>query len=52
MARHDGIVIQQQGPNEAYGYNDTNENPDRAEAETALAAMAEVYDRMKPPRRL
>jgi glycine/D-amino acid oxidase-like deaminating enzyme len=52
LARHDGIVIQQQGPNEAYGYNDTNENPDRAEAETALAAMAEVYDRMKPPRRL
>jgi D-amino-acid oxidase len=51
LARHDGIVIQQQGPNEAYGYNDDNENPDRAEAETALAAMAEVYDHMKPPRR-
>jgi glycine/D-amino acid oxidase-like deaminating enzyme len=43
LARRDGVVIQQTGPDEGWGYNDPNETPDRAEAETALAAIARAY---------
>jgi glycine/D-amino acid oxidase-like deaminating enzyme len=48
LSRHDGIVIQQTNGTDAWGYNDANETPDRAEAETALASIAEVYDDMRP----
>jgi D-amino-acid oxidase len=50
LSRHDGVVIQQTNGTDAWGYNDANEAPDRAEAETALASIAEVYDHMRPPR--
>lgn len=43
LARRDGIVIQQTGADEGWGFNDANEAPDRAEAETALAAIARAY---------
>ncbi|WP_334162828.1 FAD-dependent oxidoreductase [Phenylobacterium sp.] len=43
LGRRDGIVIQQTGPDESWGYDDANEQPDRAEAEAAVAAIARVY---------
>lgn len=43
LARRDGIVIQQTGPDEGWGYNDANETPDRAEAEAAVGAIARAY---------
>ncbi|WP_309092254.1 FAD-dependent oxidoreductase [Phenylobacterium sp.] len=43
LGRRDGIVIQQTGPDEGWGYNDANEAPDRAEAEAAVAAIARAY---------
>jgi len=43
LGRRDGIVIQQTGRDEGWGYNDPNEQPDRAEAEAAVAAIARVY---------
>ena len=47
LARHDGIVIQQTGPNEGWGYADANEAVDRTEAETAVATIAELYSRLR-----
>jgi D-amino-acid oxidase len=43
IARRDGVVIQQTGPNEGWGYNDSNEEPDRAEAEAAVGAIARAF---------
>lgn len=43
LSRRDGIIIQSTGPSEAWGYDDANEQPDRAEAEAAIRAIAEVY---------
>lgn len=45
LGRRDGVVIQQTGPDEGWGYNDANEAPDRAEAEAAIAAIARAYRR-------
>ncbi|WP_240609422.1 FAD-dependent oxidoreductase [Phenylobacterium deserti] len=43
LGRRDGIVIQKNGADESWGYNDANETPDRAEAEAALATIASLY---------
>jgi glycine/D-amino acid oxidase-like deaminating enzyme len=48
LGRRDGIVVQAHALNEADGYNDANEEPDRHEAEAAIAVVAELYDRMSP----
>jgi hypothetical protein len=38
--------------NEEEGWNDTNEQPDRAAAEAGVRALEELYDRMaKMPKR-
>jgi D-amino-acid oxidase len=47
LARRDGIVVQDGGIGEMEGYNDTNEQPDRAAAESAVQTVAELYSRMK-----
>ncbi len=47
LARRDGIVVQDGGIGEMEGYNDTNEEPDRAAAESAVRVVAELYSRMK-----
>lgn len=47
IARRDGIVVQDFGPDEWFGYNDADETPDRAAAEAAVAKIAELYTR--PP---
>ena len=46
LARRDGIVVQDGGIGEMEGYNDTNEQPDRAAAESAVQTVAELYGRM------
>lgn len=52
LARRDGIVVQDTGAlGEMDGYNDTNEVPDRAAAETSVRTIAEMYSRMSPNRR-
>ncbi len=43
LARRDGIVVQDGGIGEMEGYNDTNEQPDRAAAESAVRVVAELY---------
>ena len=48
LARRDGIVVQQVGQTEAWGYNDDNEIASRSEAEDAIATIAALYGRAKP----
>lgn len=43
VPRHDGMAVQNSGPDESYGYNDANEAPDRAEAEAAVATIAPLF---------
>lgn len=49
LARRDGIVIQPSVHGEQDGWNDTNEEPDRAEAEGGVRILQELYSRMKAP---
>jgi len=53
LARRDGIVVQGNTNGEDSGWNDTNEQPDRAEAENAVNVLRELYGRMEKmtPRR-
>ncbi|WP_231712551.1 FAD-dependent oxidoreductase [Vineibacter terrae] len=46
LPRPDGIVVQQIGDNEMFGYGIANEIPDRQEAEAAVATIAELYGRV------
>jgi hypothetical protein len=50
LARRDGIVVQETGENEWFGYNDANETPDRAAAEASIATAASLFvPKMLPP---
>ncbi|HMD50268.1 MAG TPA: FAD-dependent oxidoreductase [Bryobacteraceae bacterium] len=49
--RRDGIVVQDTRKGDMDGYNDTNEQPDRAAAESAVQVVADLYNRMKWPAR-
>ncbi|WP_031294686.1 FAD-dependent oxidoreductase [Sphingobium ummariense] len=40
LARRDGIVVQETGADEWFGYNDANEEPDRAAAEASVRQLA------------
>jgi glycine/D-amino acid oxidase-like deaminating enzyme len=47
LSRRDGIVMQYSGgQGEDQGWNDTNETPDRANAEESVGVLAELYSRM------
>jgi len=46
LSRRDGIVVQDNSAGDMGGYNDTNENPDRKQAEAAVLVVAELYRRM------
>ncbi len=46
LARRDGIVVQDVGTGEMDGYNDSNEEPNRMAAESAVQVVAELYGRM------
>ena len=49
LARRDGIVIQPAGDRgEEEGWNDTNEEPNRADAEAGVKTLQELYTRMAP----
>ena len=43
VPRRDGIVVQSFEGGEMKGYSDTNETPDRAEAEQAVTTLAELF---------
>jgi D-amino-acid oxidase len=47
LSRRDGIVVQDGGIGEMDGYNDANETPDRAAAESAVRVVADLYERMR-----
>jgi glycine/D-amino acid oxidase-like deaminating enzyme len=49
LSRSDGIVVQAIEGGDMKGYDDDNETPDRAEAEKAVATIAELYERMAGP---
>ncbi len=46
VARRDGIVIQPSPQGEETGWNDANEEPNRAEAEAGVRTLQELYGRM------
>jgi glycine/D-amino acid oxidase-like deaminating enzyme len=46
LGRRDGIVIQPSAHGEDTGWNDSNEQPDRAEAESGVRDLQALYDRM------
>lgn len=48
LARRDGIVVQELGQNEHFGYGDDNETPDRAAAEASVATLAAFYASAPP----
>lgn len=43
LARRDGIVVQPQGADEAFGFNDPNETPDYAAARQAIDVVARMF---------
>jgi glycine/D-amino acid oxidase-like deaminating enzyme len=45
LARRDGIVVQSLEGGDMRGYGDASETPDRAEALSAVAVVAELYSR-------
>ena len=51
LARRDGIVIQPSPQGEDSGWNDSNEQPDRAEAEAGVLELQELYNKMDGMRR-
>ncbi len=51
LARRDGIVVQSSEQGEASGWNETNETPDRGEADRGVQALAALYARMAPAKK-
>ena len=49
VSRKDGIALQVFGQSGTTGYGDNNENPDRTEADYALASVAAFYSRFRRP---
>jgi D-amino-acid oxidase len=49
LPRRDGIVVQALEGGDLKGYGDSNETPDRAESERAVATMAGLYSRFRAP---
>lgn len=47
LARRDGIVVQPAFGGDDEGWNDTNEQPDRAAAEAGVKVLQELYSRME-----
>jgi len=52
LARRDGIVVQGNIYDDMYGYNNSDETPNRAESEAAVQTLVELYTRMAASRRL
>jgi glycine/D-amino acid oxidase-like deaminating enzyme len=47
LGRRDGIVVQPMPQGDDTGWNDANEEPDRAEAENGVRTLQELYGRME-----
>ncbi len=47
LARRDGIVVQPNPQGDETGWNDTNEQPNRADAEAGVHELQELYSRMR-----
>jgi len=47
LPRPDGIVVQYVGDSDMWGYGVAEERPDRTEAETAVAAIAGLYEKAR-----
>jgi len=47
LGRRDGIVVQLSEKGEASGWNETDESPDRREAEEGVRQLRALYDRMR-----
>jgi len=47
LPRRDGVVVQALAGGDMRGYGDTNETPDRAEADSAVATIAGLYARWR-----
>ncbi len=47
LSRRDGIVVQLNQQGEASGWNDSNEQPDRTEAEAGIQILRDLYAGMK-----
>jgi glycine/D-amino acid oxidase-like deaminating enzyme len=43
LGRRDGIVVQDMGPDDRFGFNDDNETPDRAAAEASVLKIAKLF---------
>jgi len=43
VGRRDGIVVQDMGPNDGFGFNDANETPDRAAADASVIKLARLW---------
>ena len=43
LSRRDGMVVQNSGADDSYGYNDANEQPDRKEADDAVKTIASLF---------
>jgi glycine/D-amino acid oxidase-like deaminating enzyme len=52
LARRDGIVVQGNILDDRYGYNNTDETPNRAEAEAGVQTLVELYNRMAAMRKI
>jgi len=48
LGRRDGIVVQDLGVDDRFGFNDANETPDRAAAEASVKTIAELFA-ARPP---
>ena len=49
LSRRDGMVVQAVEGGDMKGYGDETETPDRAEAERAVAIIADLYARFRSP---
>lgn len=49
VGRRDGIVVQDYGEDDWFGYGDENEQPDRAAAEASVAQIARLFPPWHPP---
>lgn len=43
LARRDGILVQAQGPDESFGFNNSNEEPDYATARASIDVVATMF---------
>lgn len=48
LARRDGILVQAQGADDSFGFNDANEEPDYAAAHASIGVVATMFQPRRP----